>query len=217
MGAIIFQRDTYYRERAARTYRSFTYLFGLFFSNMPFLIVYTLLYSIPVYWLVGFQQQPDKFFLFLLIMLLSLLLNQSFLALIGAVSPSLVIALTAMSLSLSGFALFSGFLIKRQNIPDYWIWAHYLDFTTYPLEAFLVNEFTGGIKIHCGPTEFLKIPLNAGGFYQYCPITSGDSFLAAFDYSADDLWRNIGIMFGLYAFFVLATAVVLAFWKHIKR
>lgn len=96
-----------------------------------------------MYWLVGFQAKPDKFFIFLLIILLSLLLNQSFMALIAAFSPTLVVALTIMSVSLSGFALFAGFLIKRQNIPDYWIWAHYIDFTTYPLEAFIVNEFSG--------------------------------------------------------------------------
>jgi len=45
LGTVIFQRAAYYRERAARTYRSYTYLFGVLFSALPFLVIYTLLYT----------------------------------------------------------------------------------------------------------------------------------------------------------------------------
>ena len=168
MGMIIFQRAVYYRERAARAYRSFTYLFALLLANLPFLLTYTILfalvtslfycfsgfdltslffwhltYSIPIYWLVGFQADAGKFFIFLLIIILALLQNQALLSFIGVASPTMVIAFTIMAIVLSSFALFTGFLIKYQNMPVYWYWAFYIDFTAYPLDALLVNEFTG--------------------------------------------------------------------------
>jgi len=217
MAVIIFQRAVYYRERAARAYRSFTYLFALMIANLPFLIIYTLLFSIPVYWLVGFQSDAGKFFIFLLVMILALMQNQALLAFIGVASPTMVIAFTIMAIVLSTFALFTGFLIKYQNMPVYWYWAYYIDFTAYPLAALLVNEFTGGVTLTCSPGEAINVPLNNGSTYLYCPLTTGDQFLTSFDYHSDDLWRNVGIMFALWGSCIVACALGLAWFKHIKR
>lgn len=45
MAGIIYQRAYYYRERAARTYRSYTYVFALMSSSLPLLVLYTMLYA----------------------------------------------------------------------------------------------------------------------------------------------------------------------------
>lgn len=78
-------------------------------------------------------------------------------------------------------------------------------------------SLSGGIDIHCGPTEFINVPLNNGGTYQLCPITSGAAFLDSLDFKSDNLWRNVGIMGGLYAFLLVATIMAIAWVKHLKR
>jgi hypothetical protein len=40
--------------------------------------------------------------------------------------------------------LFSGFFIARPDIPNYWIWLHYLSLFKYGLDSSLVNAF----KVH---------------------------------------------------------------------
>jgi len=212
---MILQRAVYYRERASLTYRSITYLFGLLVVNLPFLVLYALIFSIPLYWLVGFRAEPDVFFIFLLVLLLTLLLNQSYIAFLAAISPNLIVAMTIMALSLSLFSLFSGFLIPRGSIPNYWIWANYLDLSTYGLEALIINEFKG-LALHCSGNEFVDVVAN-NKTIEICPITSGEQFLSTFDYQDKNLWRNVGIMAGLYIFFVIVTGMALKLIKHIKR
>jgi ABC-type multidrug transport system permease subunit len=39
--------------------------------------------------------------------------------------------------------MFSGFFIKRPDIPVYWLWLFYISYTNYGITAFLFNEFDG--------------------------------------------------------------------------
>jgi hypothetical protein len=38
----------------------------------------------------------------------------------------MILANSLCAIAFTVFALFSGFLISRENIPDWWIWMHYL-------------------------------------------------------------------------------------------
>lgn len=55
-------------------------------------------------------------------------------------SPDLSTALTATSFIIQ--VLFSGFLIRRKSIPEWWSWTNPISFTTYGFAGLLVNEFS---------------------------------------------------------------------------
>lgn len=38
--------------------------------------------------------------------------------------------------------LFSGFFIKKDDIPDYWLWLHYSSLFKYAYDSMIVNAFT---------------------------------------------------------------------------
>jgi ABC-2 type transporter len=37
-------------------------------------------------------------------------------------------------------SLSAGFLLTKNNIPDYWIWLYYISFVRYPLESLTINQ-----------------------------------------------------------------------------
>ena len=42
--------------------------------------------------------------------------------------------------------LFSGFFILKKDIPDYWIWLHYLSLFKYAYDSMVVNAFKGYVE-----------------------------------------------------------------------
>ena len=55
-------------------------------------------------------------------------------------SPNITLANALSALVFTLFSNFAGFLITRDNIPGWWIWAHYIDLDMYGIEALLINE-----------------------------------------------------------------------------
>jgi len=41
------------------------------------------------------------------------------------------------------FMVMNGFFLKKDDIPDYWIWIHYIAFNTYSFKNFMHNAFNG--------------------------------------------------------------------------
>ena len=58
--------------------------------------------------------------------------------------PNPMVGQTAGSGLFSVMFLFSGFFIKKADIPAYWIWLYYLSLFNYAYDAFLVNAFKFG-------------------------------------------------------------------------
>lgn len=40
------------------------------------------------------------------------------------------------------FMLCEGFMVPRDSIPDYWIWAYYLGFHSYSFQSFVYKQFS---------------------------------------------------------------------------
>lgn len=53
----------------------------------------------------------------------------------------LILGQTAGSGLFSVMFLFSGFFVLRDEIPDYWIWLHYLSLFKYGYDSMVVNAF----------------------------------------------------------------------------
>jgi ABC-type multidrug transport system permease subunit len=59
-------------------------------------------------------------------MLLNFMISVALVQLLALLAPNMILANSFCAIAFTVFALFSGFLISRDNIPDYWIWMHYL-------------------------------------------------------------------------------------------
>ena len=160
----------------------------------------TLLYSIPFYFIPGLQYRADKFFIFLAIYVIAQLTAISAGQMIGVVSPNLTLANALLGIVLSTFSLLSGFVLTKNQIPDWWIWGYYVNFLTYPLEAAVGNELSG-LNLHCASNEYVNVYINGTSLYKgYCPFTTGEQMLSSFDLNSDNIGRDIGILAGTHLF-----------------
>ncbi|KAK6919178.1 ABC transporter-like, ATP-binding domain [Dillenia turbinata] len=177
------ERRILMRETSRGAYRISSYVLANTLVFAPFLLVVALLFSTPVYWLVGLQRDITGFLYFSLVVWLVMLNSNSFVASFSALVPNFIVGTTLMAGLMGSFFLFSGYFISKEDIPKYWIFMHYLSLFKYPLECFLINEYGGEKgKIRC-------LASVEGG----C-ILNGNEFLVRQGLEMSQKWSNIGVM-----------------------
>lgn len=170
-------------ERGA--YRVSSYVIANTLVFLPFLLMVGLLYTTPVYWLVGLRKDIDGFVYFSLVVWMVLLMSNSFVACFSALVPNFIMGTSVIAGLMGSFFLFSGYFISEKSIPSYWTFMHYLSLFKYPFECFLLNEYGGEQgKRRC-------IEMNNYGCNLY-----GAQFLRQQGLKESQKWSNLVVMFG---------------------
>ncbi|XP_010923191.1 ABC transporter G family member 10-like [Elaeis guineensis] len=177
------ERRTLQRETSRGAYRVSSYVIANALVFMPFLLAAALLYSAPVYWLVGLRKEMDGFLYFSLVVWLVMLMANSFVACFSALVPNFIMGNSIIAGLMGSFFLFSGYFIAKQNIPRYWIFMHYLSLFKYPFEAFVASEY-GGPR---GRQECLDREEDG------C-VLDGGMFLRQQGIEESQRWSNLGVM-----------------------
>ncbi len=264
------ERPSLYRERASRTYSSLIYASTLVLVEVPFFLFNTVTFTylpttlfllhcswtfkacrssysdssssrIPVYFISGLEYDAGTFWIFFAIYLLGNLLSISVIHVICLSAPNLTLANALSALVFTLYTNFAGFLITRDNIPGWWIWAHYMDIDMYGIEALLINEvvptsssppvlsdFSPHIQtntqqqdksFYCSTNELVRVPIAStpGAFLTHCPITTGDQLLESLGMHSDNLLRDSLVMLGWWIALLAATTILLKFVVHQKR
>lgn len=175
----------------------------------------------PLYFLSGLQNDVGKFWIFFVLYLLANFISLVLVYTLCFAAPNIAVANVMAGIVFTVLSMFAGFLIARNKIPNYWIWMHYLDVDMYPIEALLINEIHG-MSFYCSADELVTVPITsatngseAKAFY--CPITTGQQYLARLGMSADDLLRNSLVMVGWLLALFVSSALLLKFVVHQKR
>ncbi|KAJ0986172.1 hypothetical protein J5N97_004528 [Dioscorea zingiberensis] len=171
------------QETSRGAYRVSSYVAANALVFLPFLLTVALLYSIPVYWLVGLRREMDCFLYFSLVVWMVMLMANSFVAFFSALVPNFIMGNSLIAGFMGSFFLFSGYFISRDSIPKYWIFMHYLSLFKYPFEAFLINEYGGAV----GRRECMVFQ---GGV---CAL-DGSMFLRQQGLKEFEKWRNLGVL-----------------------
>ena len=179
------ERRILMRETLRGAYRISSYIIANTLVFLPFLLTVALLYTTPVYWLVGLRREIDGFLYFSLVVWMVLLMSNSFVLCFSALVPDFIMGTSLIAGLMGSFFLFSGYFISREDIPWYWIFMHYLSLFKYPFECFMINEY-GGERGKKRCLESLQ-----GQCFLY-----GDSFLMQQGLKESQKWSNLGVMLG---------------------
>ncbi|OMO57206.1 ABC transporter-like protein [Corchorus capsularis] len=174
------EREILMKETSSGSYRVSSYAIANGLVYLPFLLILALLFSIPLYWLVGLNPSFMAFIHFLLLIWLILYTANSVVVCFSALVPNFIVGNSVISGVMGSFFLFSGYFISKHGIPNYWIFMHYISLFKYPFEGFLINEFSKSGKC----LEYM---------FGTCLVT-GEAVLREEGFGEESRWRNVVIM-----------------------
>ncbi|CAI0466723.1 unnamed protein product [Linum tenue] len=170
-------------EISKGSYRVSSYIVSNALVFIPFLFVVAALYSLPTYWLIGLRRDIDGFLYFLLVVWLVVMMSNSMVACFSALVRDFITGTSLIACFMGSFFLFSGYFIAKDDMPEIWVFMHYLSLFKYPLECFMINEYGGEQgKRRC--LEFVD---------GICSL-DGQGFLKLQGLKESQKWSNIAVM-----------------------
>ncbi|KAF2070274.1 hypothetical protein CYY_008406 [Polysphondylium violaceum] len=211
----VLERGVFYREVSSGFYHSTAYMLTYVIASYPFVLSTGLLYIIPTFWIAGLDSghHSSKFWYCLFVFILAYVMYDSMALCLAVALPNEVVASTVCGVLLSLTTLFGGFMISRPNMPNGWLWAHYLDMLRYPLEAACTNEFTG-LTFECTDGKgAVQVPIEGNITKPYCPITDGDAFMLTYGFHKSLRYVDIAPMMG---FIIIYVGIAFISFKKVR-
>jgi len=208
---VIFQaRPTFYRERASRTYSSFAYSTSMGVAEVPYLLVASLLFVIPFYFLVDMEHDAGGFFRYFLAHFMFGLVLSYLSQILASVFPNVVVAQVFFGVVLTFLFLFAGIFIPGPQQPDHWRWVFEVNPMRYALQMMYITQFS------CeGPTCPI-IEVVSGTKTEY--LTARQMLEKNYGVDFEGYWW---VGFGFLAIYLCIERVLIAlavqFISHVKR
>ncbi|GBG79617.1 hypothetical protein CBR_g29766 [Chara braunii] len=141
-----FERAIVNRERAANAYRVSAFYPAKVISEWPLRIIPGMIFVTIVYFIIGLDNRAEKFFQFLLIVILGFTALFGVGLLIGSVAPTPQVALGLGPLVTVIFMLFGGFYINLENIPAGARWVAYCSPIMWMFTGAAHNQLDGAVR-----------------------------------------------------------------------
>lgn len=194
------ERQLIMKETSAGSYRLSSYVLANSLVFLPFLLILALFFTLPIYFLVGLTRNLPSFLFFLLVIWLLLYTANSLVVCVSAVAPDFIVGNSIINAVMGGFFLFSGYFIKKDSIPNYWIFMHYISLFKYPFEALLDNEF--GCDERCVEYSGEICAVRGVDLLRRVGIGSGEE-------CSIRIWTHVGVMLGFIFAYRLVSYVLL--------
>ncbi|XP_057868467.2 ABC transporter G family member 39 [Cryptomeria japonica] len=141
MSMTVARLPVFYKQRDDLFYPAWAYALPTWIVKIPISFLEAFILVSVTYYVIGFAPEAERFFrqIFLLSVLHEMALGLfRFTASLGR---NMVISQTlGVSALLTVFVL-GGFVISRENVPSWWIWAYWCSPLSYGQNALAVNEF----------------------------------------------------------------------------
>jgi len=161
-------REIFYKQRGANFYRSSAYVIACSLTLVPQALFETLIFGTLVYWMCGFEATAGAFILYIVVLLLTNLVFASWFFCLSAMSPNLDIVKPMSTFSIVIFIFFAGFVITKDDIPDWLIWLYWIDPVAWCMRALSVNQYRSAEFDVCeygGVDDCSEFGLTMGRYY----------------------------------------------------
>ncbi|OWZ19446.1 ABC transporter [Phytophthora megakarya] len=205
---IMSARGIFYKQRGANFYRTISYVLSSSMSQMPLIILETVVFSSIVFWMCGFTNSSGSFVLFATILCLINIAFSAFFFFLACASPNVNVANPLSSFTVVFFVLFAGFTITKDQIPDYLIWLYWINPVGWGVRALAVNEYTA--------PRFDACVYEGTDFCATYGMKMGEYALSMYEVPADKFWIWYGILYvaASYVFFILFAFFALEYHRY---
>ncbi|CAA0822386.1 ABC transporter G family member 36 [Striga hermonthica] len=130
----------FYKHRDLMFHPAWAFTLPTFLLRIPISVFEAVVWMVTTYYTIGFAPEPNRFFKqFLLIFVIQQMAAGIF-RLIAGICRTMIIANTGGALTLLLVFLLGGFILPKNQIPDWWGWGYWLSPLTYAYNAIAVNE-----------------------------------------------------------------------------
>ncbi|XP_027337469.1 ABC transporter G family member 31-like [Abrus precatorius] len=165
---VSIERTVFYREKAAGMYSPIAYAIAQGLVEIPYIAIQTIVFGVITYFMVNFERNAGKFFLYLVFMFLTFTYFTFYGMMAVGITPTQHFAAVISSAFYSLWNLVSGFLIPKSHIPPWWIWFHYICPVSWTLRGIITSQLGNVQDIIVGPSfkgtvqEYLASSLGYG-------------------------------------------------------
>ncbi|KAL9029499.1 MAG: hypothetical protein Q9196_002269 [Gyalolechia fulgens] len=193
-------------------------------ADLPVLFVQITQFSLVLYFMCSLKTTASAFFTFWVTLYAIAMCITAVMRAIGAVFSTFDDATKLSGFWFSALVVYMGYFMRKGEMHPWFVWIYWIDPLAYGFEMLLASEFHGEI-IPCvnnnlipnGPgyndTNFQSCA-GVPGAVQGATFVTGDQYLQAFSYHHSHIWRNFGIIWAWWAFFVAVTIVATSRWKE---
>ena len=202
------------KHKSFSFYRPAAYAVAQTVVDIPLVFIQVFLFDLVIYFMSGLARTASQFFISIAILWVTTMVMYAFFRAIGALCSSLDVATRVTGVAIQCLIVYTGYLIPPTKMHPWFKWLMWINPVQYGFETLMANEFHN-LQIQCVPPYLVPQVPNALPQYQSCTIqgsTPGSTFVSgadyistAFNYSRSHLWRDFGINWAFFLFFLALT------------
>ncbi|EEY70640.1 ATP-binding Cassette (ABC) Superfamily [Phytophthora infestans T30-4] len=200
-------REVFYKQRRANFFRTASFVLSNSVSQIPLGLAESLCFGSIVYWMCGYVPTVDAFLFFELMMFMTNLAMTACFFFLSCASPDLNVAYPVSVVSILLFVVFAGFVITKDQIPDYLIWIYWINPMAWGVRALAVNQYTD--------ERFDTCVYNNVDYCANYNMTMGVYALTTFEVPTEKfwLWYGVGFMAVAYVLFMFPSYISLEYYR----
>lgn len=192
-------------------------------ADIPVLLFQTSTFALILYFMVDLERTAGAFFTYWLIILSTAFCITALFRANGALFKRFDDATKVAGVAVTALFLYTGFQLQKPQMHPWFVWLFWINPLAYAFDALLSNEFSGKIVpcvgnnlIPNGP-DYINSTSSAcsgiGGSKPGQSFVYGDDYLKSLSYGHSHLWRNFGVIWAWWVFFVAVTIWATCRWK----
>ncbi|GMF40663.1 unnamed protein product [Phytophthora fragariaefolia] len=201
-------REVFYKQRRANFFRTASFVLSNSVSQIPLGLAESVVFGSIVYWMCGYVSTVEAFLLFELMLFVTNLAMAAWFFFLSCASPDLNVANPISMVSILFFVLFAGFVITKDQIPDYLIWVYWINPMAWGVRALAVNQYTD--------SSFDTCVYNGVDYCATYNMTMGEYSLTTFEVPTEKFWLWYGMVFmvAAYVFFMFLSYIALEYHRY---
>ncbi|KAK5818388.1 hypothetical protein PVK06_023324 [Gossypium arboreum] len=201
---MIFRLPVFYKQRDNLFHPPWVWSIVSWIIRVPYSVFEAVVWSCVSYFTVGFAPSAGRFFRFLLLKFVVHQMSIGLFRTVAALARDIVVANTFGSAALLIVMLMGGFLMPKDQIKPWWVWATWLSPLQYAQRAISVNEFTA--------TRWKKISATGNNTVGYNVLHSHALPSAGYWY-----WLGVGVLIGYTLLFNIIVTLALAYLNPLGK
>ncbi|CUG85971.1 ABC transporter, putative [Bodo saltans] len=139
-------------EQSTENYSAWTYSIAKTLAELPFQIIYPIIFTCITYFMVGFVETVEAFFKMLLVVVIIGNLGYSFGLMAASVFPTAEVSMATVPLVMLPMSIVAGLFSNTDRLEPAWEWLTYISFPRYSYMGLFLGEF-GALDTLCAAND----------------------------------------------------------------